>query len=268
MKEKINKNTWEGNEAIRFASQVISELENINQFDLEHWVEYYDVNVMDFCAKPQKFTLLHAYIKDIYVFQIDYILDKHFPMEAINSLTRLLDFYDIDYSSVGEFEYVGLSDDELPISYELAEKYADKLWRFYQEKLMLVIINEIFTILYMNKTFLFEFNSQLSEIIGDLEASQYPTQLKKDGVFYRSSFPTWLKNGIRFRDRGRCQICGTDLTQIFQNDNAENYDHIIPLELHGTNDPTNIQLTCETCNKSKGARNMRHVNSFAAFWNI
>lgn len=268
MKGNINKNTWEGNEAIGFASQVILELDNINEFNLEKWVYYNNINVLDFCARPQKFTLLHEYIKDLYIFHNDYLLDKHFPMEVINNLTKLLDFYNIDYSTVGEFEYIGFSDDELPIDYLIAEDYAKKIWHLFEEKLMMVIINEIFTILYMNKSFLFEFNSQLSEIINKLQASDYPTQLKKDGVLYRSNFPSWLKNGIRFRDRGRCQICGTDLTQIFQNDNAENYDHIIPLELHGTNDPTNIQLTCETCNKSKGARSMRYINSFSAYWNL
>jgi len=31
----------------------------------------------------------------------------------------------------------------------------------------------------------------------------------------------------------------------------ENFDHIIPLNCGGNNDPSNWQLTCESCNKSK-----------------
>ncbi|WP_416151143.1 HNH endonuclease [Salipaludibacillus sp. HK11] len=264
-----NKNTWEGNEAIQLASQVILELDNINELNIENWIFYNDIDVMDFCAKPKKFTLLNEYITEIYIFGYEYLLDKHFPMSVINSLTNILEFYRIDFSSVGECEFLGSDDNDLTgEEFEQVEDYAKDLFDFFIPKLSSVIVHETFTILYMNKTFLFEFNSQLAEVIREFKVTNYPTQLKKDGVINRTYFPEWLKKGIKFRDRGRCQICGTDLTRIFQNDNAENYDHIIPLELHGSNDPTNIQLTCEGCNKSKGARNTEFINSFSAFWNL
>nr|WP_256521907.1 HNH endonuclease [Halobacillus sp. A5] len=98
---------------------------------------------------------------------------------------------------------------------------------------------------------------------------EYPDIFKKDGVISRCSYiPQWLKQGVFHRDKGRCQICGTDLTKVLNLDNKENYDHIIPLENGGTNDPTNFQLTCESCNKSKGARSNKYNNISSRFWDL
>ncbi|MFR6181439.1 MAG: HNH endonuclease [Flavonifractor plautii] len=46
------------------------------------------------------------------------------------------------------------------------------------------------------------------------------------------------------------------------------YDHIIPLKMGGNNDPSNWQLTCERCNKSKGARSSDFKNIVFPFWEI
>lgn len=45
------------------------------------------------------------------------------------------------------------------------------------------------------------------------------------------------------RDGGICQCCGSSL-------NLE-YDHIIPFSCGGANTPSNIQLLCQKCNRSK-----------------
>lgn len=58
------------------------------------------------------------------------------------------------------------------------------------------------------------------------------------------------------------------MTKILNIDNQENHDHIIPLQCVGSNDPTNIQLTCEHCNKSKGARDCRFNNITSPFWEL
>lgn len=44
---------------------------------------------------------------------------------------------------------------------------------------------------------------------------------------------------------------GKDLTNVFSYSNAVNYDHIVPLNKYGANEPCNLQTTCEHCNKSK-----------------
>lgn len=48
------------------------------------------------------------------------------------------------------------------------------------------------------------------------------------------------------RDRGRCVVCES-------NENLE-FDHIIPFSRGGSSTERNIQLLCEQCNRSKGAR--------------
>ena len=45
------------------------------------------------------------------------------------------------------------------------------------------------------------------------------------------------------RDGGACRCCGSSL-------NLE-YDHITPFSCGGLNDPSNIQLLCQKCNRSK-----------------
>ena len=82
--------------------------------------------------------------------------------------------------------------------------------------------------------------------------AQYPKdKLTNKGRIKRKSIPSWVKNAVFHRDKGRCVYCNTDLTGIVNCLTARNFDHIVPLDLFGTNDPCNIQLTCETCNKSK-----------------
>lgn len=48
------------------------------------------------------------------------------------------------------------------------------------------------------------------------------------------------------RDQGRCVSCGSQ--------NRLEFDHIIPIAEGGGNTERNIQLLCEPCNRSKGAR--------------
>jgi hypothetical protein len=268
--KKSIKIRWHGNEAISMASHVIAELYEMNDLTIESWIKYTDIDFLSFCAKPRKKTILHEYIEFIYFTMYEYTLNKHFPMEIINTFTNLLDFYNIDYSNLGKFENVGKADDELsPGEFEKAEEYASKLFGFFMEELGPVIIDDIFTVLYSNKLFLFEFNSQLRELILDLKVEDFPEYLKKDGVIKRCKYiPQWLKRGVFMRDKGRCQICGTDLTKILNLDNTENYDHIIPLEKGGNNDPINFQLTCEHCNKSKGDRSMEFNSLSNRYWDI
>jgi hypothetical protein len=261
---------WHGNEAINMASHVIAELNGINDLAIANWIYYTDFEYLINCTRPHKKTLLHEYIEFIYFSQYEYLLDKHFPMVIINTFTDLLDFYNIDYSSLGNFELVGMTEDELNAEeFEEAEEYANKLFAFFDDALSPVIIDDIFTLLFSNKLFLYEFNSQIRDLIKNLKVKDFPEYLKKDGVIKRCKYiPQWLKRGAFMRDKGRCQICGTDLTKILNLDNAENYDHIIPLENGGNNDPTNFQLTCEHCNKSKGDRSMEFNSLSNRYWDV
>jgi hypothetical protein len=51
------------------------------------------------------------------------------------------------------------------------------------------------------------------------------------------------KKIVYTRDGGKCQCCGSTL-------NLE-YDHITPFSCGGSSEPSNIQLLCQPCNRSK-----------------
>jgi hypothetical protein len=51
------------------------------------------------------------------------------------------------------------------------------------------------------------------------------------------------KKVVYTRDGGKCRCCGS--TQNLE------YDHIIPFSCGGSNEASNIQLLCRSCNRSK-----------------
>jgi hypothetical protein len=61
----------------------------------------------------------------------------------------------------------------------------------------------------------------------------------------REGIPDDVKVFVWNRDGGRCVRCGSNQRLEF--------DHVIPLALGGANTARNLQLLCETCNRSKGA---------------
>jgi 5-methylcytosine-specific restriction endonuclease McrA len=54
---------------------------------------------------------------------------------------------------------------------------------------------------------------------------------------------------------GKCTYCCVEITN-----KNKHIDHIIPISLGGSNSPDNLQVTCRTCNLSKGAK---HPDVFA-----
>ena len=62
----------------------------------------------------------------------------------------------------------------------------------------------------------------------------------------RLPFPADLRWMIFKRDNYECVQCGSTLDLTV--------DHIHPVSMGGTNDPSNLQTMCRSCNCSKGAR--------------
>lgn len=62
----------------------------------------------------------------------------------------------------------------------------------------------------------------------------------------RQRIPDEVRHEVWRRDEGKCSRCGSRT-------NIE-YDHIVPVSLGGSNTARNIELLCEACNRSKGAR--------------
>jgi len=72
-------------------------------------------------------------------------------------------------------------------------------------------------------------------------------RVRKSGCSGSHSEKDWL--ALCSRSRGRCAKCGQK--------RALTRDHIIPLAIGGTDDITNIQPLCRSCNSAKGARRVQ-----------
>jgi hypothetical protein len=76
-----------------------------------------------------------------------------------------------------------------------------------------------------------------------LEAYQ---NLERAEVSRREQISDAVRLFVWQRDEGKCVKCG--LKERLE------FDHIIPIALGGSNTERNIQLLCESCNRSKGAK--------------
>ena len=62
----------------------------------------------------------------------------------------------------------------------------------------------------------------------------------------RIPIPNSVRQYIYQRDNYQCQSCGQTQTET-----TLNIDHIIPLAKGGSNDMSNLQTLCHTCNQKK-----------------
>ena len=125
----------------------------------------------------------------------------------------------------------------------------------------------VFYILFADRNFLFSFQEYVSPFIKTLKKSKYKSMLSRDGMLKRPNYiPSWLKNAIFHRDKGRCQICWTDLTGLLIPVNNLHLDHMLPLAASGTNDPTNFQLVCSNCNLRKNKNVIVKPQKIYPYW--
>jgi hypothetical protein len=136
-----------------------------------------------------------------------------------------------------------------------------------------LIVHAAFQIVFRDKIFLHDFHLELSDFIeGYIEdiKEYYPDYVTSKNRISRKRFPEWLKDAVYHRDMGTCSNpkCRCDLTKKVRTLNNNNFDHIVPLNLFGSNDASNIQLMCETCNKEKGDRSTLTGAVNTPFWNM
>ena len=252
--------------AVMDASHISSAIEldgyyGVYETMTEHLNEY-----IDGFYKSNKDSLLHRYIRTCLVdgFLYETVIENT-PEEYVlyEHNEALFNLFGYTFTDVGNLppEYPEYDEEY----FEEWEEFAQKVNDFYCDNINDNWAEHVFYILFSNKDFLFRFNTEVAKVVKELKKTDYPDILKKDGVIKRRGFPLWLQKAVKMRDRNRCQLCGKDLSGTF-NLSDENFDHIVPLEDGGTNDPCNIQLACEHCNKSKGARSRDYKNIIIPFW--
>ena len=128
------------------------------------------------------------------------------------------------------------------------------------EDLLSQIGEEVFHVMFHNRSAMFALNRLLAGYVSDIDLSDFEEDPELAAEF--RGRPNCPKNssGVGstrcLRDNGRCATCGSDLSRLTDPLAKNHYDHIVPLRRGGLNDLTNMQLLCEPCNAKKAARDM------------
>lgn len=154
-------------------------------------------------------------------------------------------FIDFPQESGASFETA----DEDDVSSYMLETFLSEPY----ERLSEQTVGEIFHVLFQNRELLLRFNEYIAGVVAGADrvgASDIPTHLfERENTLKRVKAPQWARRAVYFRDRGRCVLCNKDLSGLVNLENAENYDHMVPLARHGLNDVSNLQLLCAQCNQ-------------------
>ena len=219
--------------------------------------EFWNYNIEYFIHAATNFsknTLLHLYIVTCAMnyYHRDFLKNGDLiDEESIEEWYSMFANYSI---TIDKFNFD--SEEEI---YQWFEKHTIQF-----EKLFDNMADEVFYLLFSNRQFLLNFNN-LTRIT--VQKTMFPNEyMTQKGTIKRVGIPKWVKTAVFHRDKGRCVFCNTDLTGLVNTLNNSNYDHIVPLDLYGTNDPCNIQLTCEKCNKSKKNREGITSNKYIPWW--
>lgn len=239
-------------------SEPFNYLRSLNDF-------FGDENYRNFLTPFPKVSVLHNFI----IFIVDSINYEDLE-ESENILFRngkrklwvelAMENYDFEFQNFDDW----LSENNILRSEVIDDHIAD-YFRELQlcgpyEELLERMANEIFFVLFLNRQTLQRFNEIISHYILNKLVEELDQEdlifFKKAGVLNRVSIPKWVMRAVTHRDRGMCVSCHKDLTGLISVGEVENFDHIIPLNNGGINDVTNIQLLCETCNKTKQSKNV------------
>ncbi len=239
---------------------------------------YGDGNIQNFATPFPKNSALHQFIEFVLSSLIDEEMSsiefesmqeqykkyqKFMPKNELEGLLTLpiekyLNTYEIMHESFADW-LSKRGNDKLSCSdVDVDDYYQEYVLAGYTEELIEKMGEEVFFVLFSNRSVLQSFNKMMASVMNntviDEISNEYQPYFNKDGILKRTQIPTWAKRAIYFRDRGRCVFCNTDLSGILSLQDSVNFDHIVPLSDGGLNDVTNLQLSCEKCNKKKGNR--------------
>jgi 5-methylcytosine-specific restriction endonuclease McrA len=172
----------------------------------------------------------------------------------------LTEIYEVEIPDIESF--IDLEDEpELPV--DMFQSW----WVDNEEFIRLLLkklANDMFYILFGNRELLLKFNEIVSLAFDHNDFPESSLTTRKRVI--RKQPPKWVKVAVYSRDKGHCTSCGKDLTHLIVVDSKQHYDHMVPLNLFGPNDPTNIQLLCETCNRDKSGDKISTSNYYMNWW--
>lgn len=210
-----------------------------------------DEDVMDKSLKPQKWTLLHDQIEYSILDGIYYILKKTGD-EVYEDIYKDFDIFDVHYNRYEAYK---------------GKDFHNYLYKLYKQKICPTLVPNVFDILFSDREIMRQFNLVISVEISNLEKVDWPNHLKRDGVMNRCTYwPTWLQDALLRREQGHCANCQKNLTGLLSNGKEIAIDHIVPLNMGGINDPTNLQILCIDCNSKKGGNRTDTSNMYSPYW--
>lgn len=173
-------------------------------------------------------------------------------------IDQAIRLYKIDDKDLDDWLHLHKKTLEVATDDDLDRYYEDLLLTGTLNELSSKIADEVFFVMFLNRDFLRKFHEIIAQYIHELykeEGNSAYRALRKDGVLKRIPPPTWARNAVSYRDRERCVICDRDLSGRIGTKSRKQFDHIVPLDLGGANDVTNIQLLCGDCNNEKKNKN-------------
>ena len=240
-------------------------IQNVVQSNNMDYAGHFDrfFSTMGYLNLFQKESVLHDFIyfciDQIINEDIDDVLYKKsddFEVKDIKDseffICQVLDFHNIKRIKLEE--WVKLEEYKHEFSDDIIYEYFKDYLMNEIHELITRLSEEVFHVLFQNRTFLFNFNLLVADWFTNMineDDEDFADLFKRPGYFKRITIPSWVKRAVFYRDRGFCVFCPTDLSGNFDSLPRENYDHMVPLAQGGINDISNIQLTCEPCNKSK-----------------
>lgn len=172
---------------------------------IEDHLEVEDPSFVEIITRPHKQTILHLLIESVLSNDLDYSTG-HLAEELIGDYMAILEAADIQAPC-------WLTEDH--VSDHISE--LDKLLI----KAVPSVANATFHLLFSDREFLVDFNDLIASYVGALRVSDMPALLESDGILARPKYlPSWLRTAVFMRDKGRCQVCHTDLTGTMSIPNA------------------------------------------------
>lgn len=254
-------------------------------FEMEYYNTYYFANVVQqigenhvaylreleiffldseqFVEAFPKVSLLHQFIDVCVGIMFDKALESADELRASEPqelwVDQALKVYRLEDETLHEWLASEHKSIESASDDDIYEYYQDLRLRGVLEELHERIVEEVFFIVFLNRDFLRTFNQMLATSIDMLCKNPPPITdddvisraLKRHGVLKRIAIPVWVRRAVFYRDRGMCAFCSRNISGLVDIHSQKHFDHIVPLDLGGANDITNIQLLCEACNLKK-----------------